>query len=825
MRLFIAEKPSVAGDIASALDGNFTRKDGFYESDNDVVTWCVGHILESVPPENYDPAYKEWSLASLPLKMFPLKYQKKATTAKQADIVISLIKRSDITCVVHAGDPDDEGQLLVEEVLEYAGNKKPVQRLLINDNTLPAIKKALLNIRDNRQYQGLYYKALARSAGDAIYGFSMTRAYTIPAQEKGYKGVLSVGRVQTPVLGLIVNRYRENSDHKSSFYYNLHGQFSNSASTDNFSAKLRPSEYAPVDEKRRLTDKGYANGLAKKLKGKDASVLAAATDNKETAAPLPFNLARLQQHMNRTRKLSAQKTLEVTQTLREKHRAITYNRSDCSYLSEEQYAEAPAILKALQKTHTQPLDIDPTRKSKAFNTANVTAHTAIIPTVNVPNLAGLTEDEKAVYLAIADYFIAQFLPKKSYQEASAEIRCGDEFFTARATRLTHPGFTVLLSDAEEEDSENTTETSLSSFDSITKLKTGAALVCNEINVDEIKTKPPALFTEAGLIAALVRVADFVTDPAIQKLLKEKDKDKKNEHGGIGTPATRSGIIETLKKRNFITTEKGKLIPTPAGITLIDALPAVATRPDMTALWSEKQNQIESGELTVEAFINSLYSDLSELIEKVDIEGLKIEPASQEGKLERLSVSCPNCGKEIAATPKRYSCLGCSFGISKEIAEKKLTLNQVSKLISDGKTGIIKGFKSRAGKTFDTYLVLKDKTTGQIGFGFNEDSNQSEVADNTGSQTGKMERLSAPCPNCGKEIAVTPKRYSCTGCDFAIWIVIAQKKLSINQASELINNGKTGSIKGFKSNGGKTFDAFLVLKDKKTGQVGFEFNNK
>lgn len=824
MRLFIAEKPSVAGDIASALEGNFTRKDGYYESDNDVVTWCIGHILESVPPENYDPAYKQWSLASLPLKMFPLKYQKKATTAKQADIVISLIKRSDITSVVHAGDPDDEGQLLVEEVLEYAGNKKPVQRLLINDNTLPAIKKALLNICDNRQYQGLYNKALARSAGDAIYGFSMTRAYTIPAQEKGYKGVLSVGRVQTPVLGLIVNRYRENRDHKSSFYYNLHGQFSNSASTDHFSAKWRPSEYAPLDEKRRLTDKGYANGLAKKLKGKDASVLAAATDNKETAAPLPFNLARLQQHMNRTRKMSAQQTLDVTQSLRENHRAITYNRSDCSYLSEEQYAEAPAILRALQKTHTQPLDIDPTRKSKAFNTANVTAHTAIIPTVNVPDLSRLTENEKAVYLAIADYFIAQFLPKKSYQEASAEIRCGEELFTARATRLTHPGFTVLLSDTEE-DNEDTAETALSDFDSLTKLKTGAALVCTEIKVDEVKTKPPALFTEAGLIAALVRVADFVEDPAIKKLLKDKDKDKKNEHGGIGTPATRSGIIETLKKRNFITTEKGKLIPTPAGIALIDALPAVAIRPDMTALWSEKQNQIESGELTVEDFISSLYSDLSELVHNADIEGLKIEPATQAGKLERLSASCPNCGKEIAITPRRYSCSGCSFGISNEIAGKKLTLTQVSKLINDGKTGNIKGFKSKAGKTFDTYLVLKDKETGQIGFGFNEKTDNEGIKIEPASQAGKLERLSASCPNCGKEIAVTPKRYSCSGCDFAIWIEIAGKKITISQVSELINNGKTGSIKGFKSKAGKNFDAFLVLKDKKTGQVGFEFNKK
>ncbi|MGK3115993.1 DNA topoisomerase 3 [Candidatus Pantoea formicae] len=719
MKLYIAEKPSVAGDIVAAIGGNFTRKDGYYESENDIVSWCIGHVLESVPPEEYNPSYKQWSLATLPLKMFPLKYQKKSSTAKQAGILISLLKRDDIKTVIHAGDPDDEGQLLVEEVLEYAHNQKPVQRLLINDNTLPAIKKSLLNIRDNRQYRGLYYKALARSAGDAIYGFSMTRAYTIPAQEKGYKGVLSVGRVQTPVLGLIVNRYRDNRDHKASFYYNLYGQFTSGNGANALSAKWRPSEYAPVDEKRRLIDKEYANGLAKALTSKDAVVLAAATDDKETAAPLPFNLARLQQHMNRIRKMSAQKTLDVTQSLREKHRAITYNRSDCSYLSDEQFAESPAILRALEKTHPQPLDIDANRKSKAFNTANVSAHTAIIPTVNVPDLGGLTEDEKAVYLAIADYFIAQFLPKRAYKEASAEIRCGEEHFTARATRQTHPGYTVLLSDSDENETDETNEAADGNFESLSRLKTGAALTCTGVKVDEVKTKPPALFTEAGLIAALVRVADFVTDPDIKRLLKEKDKDNKNEHGGIGTPATRAAIIETLKRRNYISTEKGKLIPTPAGIALIDALPAVATRPDMTALWSEKQNLIEQGNLSVEAFIESLYADLGTLIEKTEIEGLNIESPSDAGRMDRLSAVCPNCGSDIAVTAKRYSCSGCSFGIWIEIAHKKLTLNQVSKLITDGKTGNIKGFKSKAGKSFETFLVLKDKKTGQIGFGFNE----------------------------------------------------------------------------------------------------------
>lgn len=716
MKLYIAEKPSVAGDIVAAIGGNFTRKDGYYESENDIVSWCIGHILESVPPEEYDPSYKQWSLATLPLKMFPVRYKPKPSVAKQVKVLVELIHSNRITTIVNAADIDDEGMLLFEEVMEYANNTKPVLRLLINDNTLPAVKKSLLSMKDNRQYRGMYLKALARSAGDSIYGFSMTRAYTIPAQEKGYKGVLSVGRVQTPVLGLIVNRYRDNKDHKSSFYYNLFGEFS-SGGDATVSAKWRVSEYAPVDEKRRLTDKSYASGLAKNLQGKPAVVLSAATDNKEESAPLPFSLPRLQQYMNRKHKMSAKKVQDVTQSLRDKHKAITYNRTDCSYLSDEHFNDAPNILQALEKTYSQPLDIDASRKSKAFNPKLVTAHHAMIPTLNVPDLTSLSTDEKHVYLAIADFFIAQFLPKKAFKEASAEIVCGDEAFTARATQLTDPGYTVLLSSTESD--EETQEPAEGDFSALSRLRTGAALTCNAVRIDEVKTKAPALFSQASLIAVMVRVADFVTDPEIKKLLKEKDKDKKDEHGGIGTPATRAGIIETLLQRNYIVEEKNKLIPTPAGMALIDALPPVATRPDMTALWSEKQNQIESGELTVEQFIDSLYSDLNTLLQSTSVDGLKIEPVTPSGQLERLTANCPNCGSKIAVTAKRYSCSGCSFGVWIEIAGKKLTLNQVSKLITDGKTGTIKGFKSKAGKSFETFLVLKDKKTGQIGFGFNE----------------------------------------------------------------------------------------------------------
>lgn len=715
MRLFIAEKPAVANDIVKALGGNFIRKDGYFESDTDIVTNCFGHIIESQPPENYNPAYKVWSLETLPLKLFPVKYQPKESSAAQVKTIVGLIGRRDVTEIVHAGDPDDEGQLLVDEVLEYAGNTRPVKRVLINDNTLPAVKKSLANLKDNRAFLGMSLKALARSVADAVYGFSMTRAYTIPAKARGYRGVLSVGRVQTPVLGLIVNRTRANQAHDASFYYTMTGHFLRGEEVIN--AAWKPGEFTPLVDKR-LIDKTWANTVASALPGKPARVEAAAVDSKETAAPLPFNLLRLQQQMNRKHKLTAQKTLDLTQQLREKHKAITYNRSDCSYLSDEQFAEAPATLNALRRITDSTLDIDASRKSKAFDSGKVTAHTAIIPTANVPDLTALSKDEYNVYLAIVHQYLIQFMPKKTWQEASVALQAGDESFIVRARKTLDAGFEVLTGNGDEEDGAAETEAGGTAFEVLSRVRTGEQLTVQRVTVHEKKTTPPALFTEATLLAALVRVADYVTDPEIKKLLKEKDKDKKDEHGGIGTPATRAAILETLKKRNYITVEKGKLLPTDTGYALFDALPAKAVTPDMTALWSEKQTAIENGELTVEQFINELYAELDVLVSEANVDNLSVTAPAPAGQATRLASPCPNCGKGIVCRPKVFACTGCEYKIWRILAGKELTGKEADALLTKGITEEIKGFTStKTGKTFSAKVVLASKEEGKLEFRF------------------------------------------------------------------------------------------------------------
>lgn len=581
------------------------------------------------------------------------------------------------------------------------------------------MKKALANPKNNRDFRGLYLKALARSVADAIYGLSMTRAYTIPARAKGYKGTLSVGRVQTPILGLIVNRTRANKNHKSSFYYTMTGHFQRGV--DVIRANWKPGEFAPLTD-RKLLDKAWANGTAASLAGKPATVEAAATDDKKTAAPLPFNLVRLQQYMNKKFKMTAQKTLDITQQLREKYKAITYNRSDCSYLSDEQFSEAPQIIDALKSVFDQPMDIDTTRKSKAFNSAKVTAHTAIIPTVSVPDVNALSTDERNVYLAIAQHYLVQFMPEKAYQEVSVAIQCGDESFYARARKTTDSGFEAFLGVENAGDDEAEVENDDSAFDLLCKIRTGETVTTKEVVVNEKKTTPPPLFTEATLLAALVRVADFVTDPVIKKLLKDKDRDKKDEHGGIGTPATRASILETLKKRNYITLEKGKLIPTDTGYALIDALPDIAVNPDMTALWAEKQTLIENGEMTIEQFVDELYNDLIPMISNANSAEIKVAPSAPSGQSQRLPSPCPSCGKQIVIRPKGYFCTGCEFKIWKDFCGKSLTDKQIETLITKGVTSELKGFISqKTNKEFSAKVKLVDKATGKLGFEFTQKS--------------------------------------------------------------------------------------------------------
>lgn len=700
MRLYIAEKPGLAKVIAEALGSNVTKK-GYIEcGPNDVVTWCVGHLLQLAGPELHDPKYATWKKEDLPLTLRPAKYIPIEKTADQLNVVIQLLKRA--TEVVHAGDPDDEGQLLVEEVLGYVGNTQPVKRLLLNDMNPNAAKKALANLRDNADFKGLYLKALARSIGDQIYGFNMTRAYTLAAQEKGFRGVLSMGRVQTVILGLIVRRYLANRSHSAAFYYNLAASFA--FNERSISARFVVPEDAPVNDKGYVVDETYANGVSKACRMAAASVKSIVVEEKQRQAPLPFSLLDLQIAVSKKHGIKSQKTLDITQALRDKHKAITYNRSDCSYLTNEQFEEAPAtllrlgaMLGDLGKVFEA---IDPSRKGRAFNDDKVSAHTAIIPTAAEFDITALTADEYKVYRLIAERYLAQFLPVEQFLEAAAVFEIGAHTFKRKARKVTHPGWTVMGADgsADDDDADND-DAGNDAFEVLESLHSGAEGKCLEVNVSKEKTKPLPLYTEDTLLKDLQRVAKYVDDPHIKQLLLDRDQGKADgEKGGIGTPATRGAHLEKLIERGYYTVEKGKLVPTPLGIEFISILPPIATKPDMTALWHEQQRKIEAGEMTVDQFLDDLERFVATQIANVDVGNIRQQPAIQ------IDARCPMCGQELKATTKVIGCSACAFKIWPEICGKTLTAGQLNQLLTTGRTGTIKGFTGKSGK-FDASLRL------------------------------------------------------------------------------------------------------------------------
>jgi DNA topoisomerase-3 len=521
-------------------------------------------------------------------------------------------------------------------------------------------------------------------------------------------------------------------------------------------------------------------------------------DEKESAPPLPFNLSDLQQFLNKKHKLSADDTLKITQALRDKYKCITYNRSDCSYLSEEQYQEAPHVLDVLKSVFTQPLDIDSGRKSKAFNSANITAHTAIIPTASVPNLSALNANEKFVYLAIAERYLIQFMPEKRYQEANAVMNIDGDTFTSRAVNVTDKGFTAFYIDADNNEDDEASETT-SGFDVLKTLSTGETVVCADARYQNNKTKPKPLFTEATLLNAMDNIADYVTTPHIKDLLKAKDKGKKKGQKGIGTQATRASFVPLLTKRGFIRKDGQKIIPTQAGLDFYHSLPKSVTEPDLTALWAEKQNDLENGELTVEAFINELYAETEKLISDADGAELKVNAASAQNT---VNYPCPNCGASVINKEKLVACSkNCGFKLFFTVSQKTLTLKQVEALATTGKTAVIKGFVSKkTGKAFDAALVLKDKASGTLAFDFPK----------------------LTCPNCGGTVMSNGKRANCTkNCGFGIWLTVSGVTLTDAHIKALLEKGKTGIIKGFvSSKTGKSFDVPLQSGRDPTFRMNF-----
>ena len=627
MILYIAEKPSLGRAVADVLPRPHKKGDGFIEAGNgDVVSWCIGHLLEQAQPEAYDPDYKKWVIAHLPIVPDVWKLEIKPKTRKQFTILKKLIKKAD--GLVNVGDPDREGQILIDEVINHCGvsktKKLATQRCLINDLNASAVKKSLSNLKRNTDFIPLATSALARARADWLYGINMTRLCTLKGQKSGFKGVLSVGRVQTPLLGLVVHRDLDIQNFVSKPFYEVMVTLQTS-NNETFQAKWKPSASCEdyMDDAKRVLSKKLAETVVAKVTNQPGKITKVTEQKKKQAPPLPYNLSTLQIDAAKRFSMSAKQVLDTCQNLYERHKLITYPRSDSRYLPTEHLPEAgrvtDAIAKACSKLSDAVGQANLKLKSKAWNDSKVSAHHAIIPTMKSMDGGRLSRDESNVYELVARQYLIQFYPHFEYADKSIESEVSGGLFIAKQKNVLDQGWKALFPQKKSTDSSkqqtkqqtknnNQDENEGFSTKQLPLVKKGDPVTCTDAKLIEKQTSPPAHFTDATLLGAMTGIARYVNDPAIKKVLRETD--------GIGTEATRAGIIELLFTREYLVRKGKEIRATKIGMQLITSLPQSMGYPDMTAHWESQLEAICQCEISYGHFMQPMTQGLQQLINDV-----------------------------------------------------------------------------------------------------------------------------------------------------------------------------------------------------------------
>lgn len=695
--LLIAEKPSVAQDIAKVI-GRFERKEGFLENGQYIVSWAFGHLLELAEPHDYDPALKEWSLSKLPIIPGPFKLKPvQGTSAKQLAALKRLMNSREIGIVVNACDAGREGELIFRRIYQWSGCKKPVKRLWLSETTPAAVKKALANLRDGSELDNLAAAAEARAKADWLVGINATRAFSVR-----HSAVLSVGRVQTPTLALVVAREREIRNFMPEAYWELWATFQ----------KKNGETYRGKwfhEKEDRFKQKNEAEAISGKVPstGKVARV-----EQKETREQPPqfFNLNDLQKEANKRYGLTAQQTLDAAQSLYEKHKLITYPRTDSRYLTGELVKETLASrLAALAGTpeYGPLVPKTPKEPGKRYVDDNkVTDHHAIMPTSARPDPAALEKTERLVYDLVVRRFLAAFYPEARYAVTTVVTASGDENFISKGKTELDPGWKILYKDNGDVDQEDGEE---ENNQHLPPLAQGEAVSVKNVEIPEKQTRPPARFTEATLLAAMENAGRLVDDREMADVLKHS--------GGIGTPATRAAIIERLIKVGYIQRQKKHLVPTKKGETLVDLVPEQVKSPEMTARWEKGLEEIEGGR-DPDRWMKGIIEFTKDVVQLAARQE-KTQNISSGGKKEAIG-RCPLCSRDVVEFPKSYGCTGykdgCKFAIWKEIAGKKITAAQARTLLKSGRTGKLKGFRSKDKKPFEASLALNEEGKVVLDFG-------------------------------------------------------------------------------------------------------------
>lgn len=640
MKLFLCEKPSQGQDIAKVL-GVKQRADGYISSSDGkiVVTWGIGHLVEQFSPEKYDIALKRWSFDTLPIIPKTWQLEAKKNTKKQFNTVIHLIKKA--SHIVISTDADREGEMIARELIDIAGFKGKIERLWLSALDETSVRRALMNLKPGQDTLSLYYAGLGRSRSDWLIGMNFSRLFTLLAQQQGYQGKpLSVGRVQSPTLAMVVHRDREIAHFTPKKHYTLNVELLTPRQEKFIAYYVIPETYLdeaglclqPQELQKAQTDIQQLG---------QASLIGIETRLEKHSPPLLFSLSDLQSECNRLFGLGAQQVLDIAQSLYETHKATTYPRTDCGYLPESQFADVPNIIHNISKTIPQYQEmianLNQAQKSRAWNDKKITAHHGIIPTVGMVNFNKMHENEKKVYDLICRRYLAQFLPVFEVAKTSISLKSGEHQLLAKGNVIKAKGWKILFNYADNEDKEDNKQT-------LPHLAQEDNIIVNDTQLNTLQTSPPVHYTEGTLLSAMKNAARFVTDERLKQRLRETE--------GLGTEATRAGLIQGLIDKGFLKKKGKSLLATDEAYALIDSLPDLLKNPGLTALWEQALNQIAEGTLNLSEFMQKQEAFIKHLMQECLHQGIKM------GKIEIRK--CPKCDSlMVKRTGKNGAFWGCS----------------------------------------------------------------------------------------------------------------------------------------------------------------------
>jgi DNA topoisomerase-3 len=819
--LIIAEKPSVANDIAKSL-GGFTKHDEYFESDDYVLSSAIGHLVEIAAPEEHDVKRGKWSFANLPMIPPYFALNPIAKTESRLKLLNKLIKRKDVNAIINACDAGREGELIFRLIVQYAKAKQPIRRLWLQSMTPGAIRDAFVHLRDDGEMLPLADAARCRSEADWLIGINGTRAMTAFNSKEGGFYLTTVGRVQTPTLSIVVEREEKIKQFQPRDYWEVRAEFICAAGVYEgrwLDTKFRKDETDPEQRAERLWSKAAAESIVAACRGKPGAVSEESKPS-TSMAPALFDLTSLQREANARFGFSAKNTLGLAQALYEKHKVLTYPRTDSKHLPEDYIGTVKQTLESLAEIHNyyplsaQILNSQWVRPNKRiFDNTKISDHFAIIPTGQLPK--SLSEPEQKLYDLVVRRFLAIFFPAAEYLVTTRFTEVSGHQFKTEGKILTHPGWLTVYgkeaADPNAKDGEGS--------GTLVPVAAGEKVKTEKIEANSLVTKPPARYSEATLLSAMESAGKLVDDEDLRDAMAGK---------GLGTPATRAAIIEGLLNEKYLVREARELIPTAKAFQLMTLLRGLGvaelTAPELTGEWEFKLAQMERGGISRDEFMR----EIAQMTQTIVKRAKEYDNDTIPGDYATLKTPCPNCGGVVKENYRRFACTKCEFSMSKVPGGRQFEVPEVEELLTNRTIGPLQGFRSKMGRPFAAILKISrddEIKNYKLEFDFgqsNDDDENAEAVDFSG------QTVLGACPKCGSGVYEMGLAYVCEktvarpkACDFRSGRIILQQEILPEQMAKLLNDGRTDLLPGFVSQRTRRpFKAFLVRG--KDGKVSFEF---